>query len=285
MEPDMVDAISESIQRQYNEVVASQYDRDPQAVIGRSLDRAIEQLQMNDLLQDEGTALRVLDVGMGTGLFLAKLKALGGERIQPFGLDLAEKMVECARQKLPDLIAEVGDAADLDNHFQDQSFDLICTHFITGFVSMNRLADAIWKRLDEGGYWSLVGGTMAGYPNLQAKAKSPLVQMLCGAAAPKFGDLVCNPTDLEDVARRLEAHGFEICLAETFEPALHFANFDEFMAFAYWGGWLTPIIESIGLHQANAMTRWLLNQFCFPLKDHHNIAVVLARKTGRSPSR
>src|SRR5260370_31167042 len=157
---------SQTIQRQYDEVIAPHYDLDPQSVLGPALDRAAAQIQSENLLR-AGACPRVLDLGIGTGLFLAKLKALAGERLQPFGLDLSEKMIESARRRTPDLVAAVGDAADLASHFPGQSFDLICTHFITGFVPMRVLAPLIWERLEAGGLWSLVGGTKAGFPALQ----------------------------------------------------------------------------------------------------------------------
>src|SRR5260370_28151867 len=130
---------TDTIQRQYDEVIAPHYDLDPQSVTGTSLDRAAGQVRKQQLL-GEGAPRRVLDVGLGTGLFLAKLKALGGDQVLPFGLDLSEKMITGARRRIPDLRAAVDDAANLDDHFPDQSFDLACTHFITGFVPMRLLA-------------------------------------------------------------------------------------------------------------------------------------------------
>jgi SAM-dependent methyltransferase len=271
---------TDTIQHAYNDVVAAHYDLDPQAVTGRSLDRAVQQLLQHHFFGARAAPARVLDLGMGTGMFLAKLKALGGEQIVPFGLDLAKNMVAHARGKIPDLVAEVADAANLANHFPGQQFDCVCTHFITGFVPMNLLAPKIWDRLEEGGYWSLVGGTKQAYPSLQAKANSRWLRWLCGAGSQTVNDLFCNPADQDEVARIFEAHGFEVCAAETFEPSLQFRDFDEFMEFAYQGGWLTPVIETIGLHKVSALTRWLLNRLCFPVHDHHSIAIVLARKLG-----
>jgi ubiquinone/menaquinone biosynthesis C-methylase UbiE len=268
----------ETIQRSYNDVVADHYDLDPQGVTGNSQDRAVKQLQDQFLFGEAGDPFRVLDLGMGTGLFLAKLKALGGEQIIPFGLDLAPNMLENARRKLPDLIAEVDDAANLDAHFPGQMFDCVSTHFVTGFVPMSVLAPKIWDRLEEGGYWSLVGGTKAAYPTLQRKANSWFVRRLCGLGKAKIDDLIQNPADTADACKTLEANGFEVCAAESFEPALAFKNFDEFMEYAYTGGWLTPIIESIGLQKSGDFTRWVLNNFLFPFNDNHSIAIVLARK-------
>ncbi len=268
----------QTIQRQYNEVIASHYDQDPQAVIGRSLDRAVAQVRQQRLLDNGNERLRVLDVGMGTGLFLARLKALDGDKVQPFGLDLSEKMVECARRRIPDLVARVDDAANLDSCFAGEFFDLVSLHFITGFVPLNVLLPKIWNRLAGDGYLSLVGGTRAGFPVLQARAGSRFVRWVCGAGSWKVEDVVCNPADRDEVVRTLEANGFAVCMAETFEPALEFRNLDEFLEFGYRGGWLTPFIEKSGLHKAGPITRWFMNRFIFPEKDLHSIAIVLARK-------
>jgi SAM-dependent methyltransferase len=268
------------IQRSYNDVVAPHYDLDPQALIGRSLARALAQLRKEGLLRECGERLRVLDLGMGTGLFLEKLTALGGD-IQPFGLDLAERMVETARRRIPDLVAEVDDAVNLDDRFVGQSFDLICTHFMTGFVPMKVLAPKIRSRLVPGGHWSLVGGTRAGFPALQAKTHTRLVRWLSGAGSRTLDDVLLNPADVDEVAAIMEANGFEMCVAETFEPVVDFRNFDDFMEFGYRGGWFTPIIEALGVHKAGAITRWLANRVIFPLTDHHSIAIVLARKVAK----
>jgi hypothetical protein len=50
------------------------------------------------------------------------------------------------------------------------------------------------------------------------------------------------------------------------------------MEFGYRGGWLTPLIESMGLHRAGPITRWLLNRLAFPISDSHNIVIALGRK-------
>ena len=68
---------------------------------------------------------------------------------------------------------------------------------------------------------------------------------------------------------------------ETFKPALEFNDFDQFMEFGYRGGWLTPLIEAMGLHRAGPVKRWLLNRLAFPVKDSHNIVIALGRKHER----
>lgn len=269
---------TQTIQRQYDDIIAPHYDLDPQTVTGRTLDRAADQIRLQ-VHPGRGTPLRVLDLGIGTGLFLARLEALSGaRRLEPFGLDLSAKMIDCARRRIPNLVAAVDDAANVDEHFLGQRFDLVCTHFITGFVPMDQLAPRIWSRLDEGGYWSFVGGTKAGYPALQARANSRLFRCLSRGRPLAVDDLACNPADRDEVVRTLENNGFAIRACDTFEPELVFRNFDEFMDFAYRGGWLTPFIEALGLHRSGAPMRSLLNLFFFPITDHHSIEIVLAQK-------
>jgi SAM-dependent methyltransferase len=269
------------IQRQYNDIIAPHYDHDPQSVTSDSLDRAVAQFLRQQPAGANGTPLKVFDVGMGTGLFLQKLQAGLGHSIQPFGLDLAEKMIEVARAKIPDLRAVVDTAANLDAHFPTESFDLISTHFITGFVPASVLAPKIWDRLEKGGHWSLIGGTRQGFPALQAKANSRILRWMFGGKKLEVDHMVCNPADRAELVHTLEQSGFVIRECETFRPEIRFANLNEFLGFAYYGGWLTPFVEALGLHQARAMLRLVLNTFVFPIKDHHCIEVVLARKGER----
>jgi hypothetical protein len=219
-------------------------------------------------------------VGVGTGRFLEKLRFHGERPIHPYGLDISQKMIDVACRRIPDLTAVVDNAADLDSHFSSVSFDLICTHFITGFVPLGVLAPKVWDKLEHGGLWSFVGGTKGGFPNLQQKAKSlPLKKFLFGGSDLKIDDHVCNPVDEDEVVTTLQQNGYRVCECQTFCPNLHFKNFKDFMEFAYFGGWLTPFLEALGLHKANWMIRTLLNTMFFPTEDHHHIVIALARKS------
>lgn len=266
-----------TIQRQYDEVVAEYYDFDPQGVTRGSLDRAAA--QMRAWAPDDADPFRVLDLGIGTGLFLSRVAAAFGDRVVPFGVDVSEKMIDRARGRVPGLTAAVDSAAHLDAHFAGQSFDLVCTHFVTGFVPMKVLAPLIHARLDDGGGWSFVGGTMAGFPGLQKKADGRLVRWL-GTSAANDDKIVCNPADRDEVVRTLEHNGFAVRACEVFEPKVEFPDFDRFMEFAYRGGWLTPFVEAAGLHKAGRLTRFLLDRFVFPVSDRHNIVIALAEKVG-----
>lgn len=269
---------AEITRRQYDQVIAQHYDRDVQDVLSRSQEQAFAQLAALEILGDRESIAPVLDVGLGTGKFLTRLIDATASEVVPFGLDLSAKMVEIAQRRIPDLRAAVDDAANLRNHFGAQRFRVICTHFVTGFVPIERLAPQIMEKLEPGGCWSFVGGTQAAFPELQRRARSWSGGFLPGARNLKVDHVVCNPADHERAAEEIAGCGFEILAACDFQPAVRFGDFDEFMDFAYHGGWLTPFVERLGLHRAGKLKRTLLNCVFFPVADHHDVSVILARK-------
>jgi SAM-dependent methyltransferase len=259
--------------RHYDEIIASHYDFDPQSMIGDSLSKAMDQI---DAHVPTSQRLRVLDVGIGTGRFLEKLRA--DYDIEPYGLDLSEKMIEIARKRIEDLEFAVDDAVNLDSHFRGIEFDLACTHFITGFVPLNTLCPKIHAKLRSGGQWTYIGGTQQGFPGLQKKARSKLFRLLFGVGELDVKEFVKNPADEEEVRQTLTRRGFVVQECETFRPQASFKHLKEFLEFAYYGGWLTPFIEGMGLHKAGALVQKLLNRVFFPTEDHHCIVIALARK-------
>jgi ubiquinone/menaquinone biosynthesis C-methylase UbiE len=269
---------SSVIQRQYDEVIADHYDVDPLSVINDALHQALEHVRRFISLDGGLPPLSVLDLGIGTGLFLEKLRSASRRTVDPYGLDISQRMIDIAHRRIPGLNAAVKDAACVDRVFGDESFDLICTHFITGFVPIQYLAPRIVSRLKPGGCWSFVGVTSAAYPKLRHTAQSMLVRLIFSKWRPLDLSGLITPDDAAAVVGVFARHGLEVCSVETFEPQLDFKNFDEFMAFGYRGGWLTPFIEELGLHKAKPSMQRLLNTFVFPISDHHKIAIGLARK-------
>ena len=266
-----------AVRRQYDTIIADHYDDDPQGVTVASLQCGLGQIVGEDLLGFALPPMRALDLGMGTGLFLEMLAAAAERDVRLFGVDLSSGMVERAARRLPGLRAEVADAADVADHFPGESFELICTHFVTGFVPLAHLAPRIFERLEPGGYWTFIGGTSAGYPELRRRARHPLVRAITGGKTPDLAGLL-TPAGVSAVEAELIQQGLEIVAAETFSPELLFGRFEAFMKFAYHGGWLTPFLEDLGLERLGPFPRWLLNTAVFPIDDHHHIAVVLARK-------
>jgi SAM-dependent methyltransferase len=272
-----------AICRQYDELIAPHYDRDPQSITAYSLDRAVNQLEEAGVLHGALPALRVLDLGMGTGMFLERLRARSPRPIEPCGIDISRNMLDEAVKKLPDLAGVVDDAANLDRHFTGEEFDLVSTHFLTGFVPLDHLAPRIWQKLKPGGCWSFVGGTAQAYPALQKVANNPLLRLMFGGQRVRFDDMIL-PASTDDALAGFERHRYEVLCSDTFTPALRFGDFDEFMDFAFHGGWLTPFLEQIGLQKAGKGMRTLLNKMVFPMQDAHNIAMAVLQKPHHADS-
>ncbi|AFY54185.1 methylase involved in ubiquinone/menaquinone biosynthesis [Rivularia sp. PCC 7116] len=267
------------IQRQYDEIIAPNFDIDAKGIYASTYQKGIIQLQNTNLLQSK-TPLQVLDIGIGTGSFLEQIALLCEGEVSPFGVDISEKMLEIAKNKIPNLRTIVDDATNLEKHYANRSFDLICSHFITGYVPMRELAPKIWNLLDEGGYWSLIGQTMTSYPNLRKledSLASKLIYWVSGNSKLDY-DIVSSPEGHSEVIEMLEENDFEVCQIETFEPKIDFANLDDFLDFGYYNGWLTPFIEQLGIHKASKMLSLMINILLFPIHDNQSIEIALAKK-------
>jgi SAM-dependent methyltransferase len=142
-----------------------------------------------------GPGVRVLDVGCGTGSFLAMVAARGAE---PHGLDASSSLLEIARERLPGADLRRGDMQALP--FEDGSFDVV-----TGFNSFFFATDMV-AALREAGRVARPGGVVLtqvwGHPDA-----CDLTRMLGAIASLRPGrrgggpDL-WRPGTLEDLARQ-----------------------------------------------------------------------------------
>jgi len=70
---------------------------------------------------------KVLDIGSGTGVWLAVIKKNGAGEVM--GVDFAEKMVSESRKNYPNLNFMQGDAENL-YQFEDNSFDIVTASYV-----------------------------------------------------------------------------------------------------------------------------------------------------------
>ena len=101
---------------------------------------------------------RVLEVGCGTGFMACRISAKRGCCI--VGIDISERMVEMAkdrarRQGLEDkVVFRTADALALP--FEDNSFDVVFTQFVTALLDKNRALAEYMRVLKPGGYLGVV---------------------------------------------------------------------------------------------------------------------------------
>ena len=207
-----------TVHRAYNDVVASHYDLDPQGVIGRSLDLAVRQLQSEDLFgparpsrwrpryrhgdgsiswQAQGSGRR-----SDRAVWPRSRREHGGERTQAdSGPDRGGGRCDRLRRLL--------------SRASNSTASALTSSRDTCRCACSRPRSPAGSR--PGGYWSLVGGTKAAYPRLQAKGDSKLLRWLTGIGSRKMDDTVLNPANLAGGRRHMKAHGLEAA-GETFSP-------------------------------------------------------------------
>ena len=95
-------------------------------------------------------------------------------------------------------------------------------------------------------------------------------------------EITCNPAGREELVELLPRNGLEIAAGETLAPPVRFRNLEDFLEFGYRGGWLTPFVAAVGLDRAGWLKRKLINLLCFPIADHHEIEIILARKPAQA---
>ena len=106
-------------------------------------------------LNDKST---VLEVGCGTGFMACRLAEERGSRV--VGVDISSRMIEFARerakrQKVEDRVTfEVADACDLP--FEDNTFDVVFTQFVTVFLDKNKVLREYFRVVKPGGCFGVV---------------------------------------------------------------------------------------------------------------------------------
>ena len=207
-----------TVHRAYNDVVASHYDLDPQGVIGRSLDRRSGTCRMQTCLGRASRRLPFSISAWGRGYFWVSSWTWPAIRSSRSG-SISPRTWWRTPQKDPGPDRR-GGRCDRSSTTTSRGSNSTAFARISSRATCrcSVLAPKIASRLKPGGYWSLVGGTKAAYPALQAKGDSQVLRWLSGIGSRKMDDTVLNPANLEEVADTMNAHGFEVAAGETFKP-------------------------------------------------------------------
>ncbi len=118
--------------------IAPRYDQ-LNHLMSLGLDRVWRRKAVREIV-DVSSPLSVLDVATGTGDFLAAIAQKSTPESQLTGMDLSEKMLDVAREKLPSSVRlSVGNAEELP--FADDSLDRVSVAF--GIRNFNHLEQGL----------------------------------------------------------------------------------------------------------------------------------------------
>lgn len=267
----------------YN-TIANHYNKaDYFGAISLSHKSAIKQIVENVTNKSD---LKILDLGVGDGAFLSKLK-----KITPngkfTGIDLSKEMLKQAKNIL-DFTAIEGSAANATQYLPTQSQDLIMAHFINAYIPTDILFQEAQMLAKSDGYFSVISTTYESFPLSQKYladfiAKGTIYSNIVGHYYKEVVKKTPVTAGKNDLFNFLNKHNFTVVAHDRIKIDLTFNDIDELVSFGIEGAWFlnalsisTMLPKSFVLHRIKRLFEKI---FVFPYHDTHIIDVVLAKKS------
>lgn len=266
----------------YNNI-ASQYDTaDCFGSISGSHKCAIEQINRSNI--GYRPHYKILDLGVGDGAFLRKLRAQMPEADYT-GIDVSAEMLKRACEGLTFTAIEAS-AAEATNYLPQHSQDLVLAHFINAYIPTNILFDQAQMLTRANGYFSIITTTYESFPVAQKYladfiAKGTILSNIVG----HYYKAVVKNTPVaageEELLKAVKQHQFEVIDHQRIQIPITLNNIDELALFGIEGAWFLNTL-SIPMLPRNFLLqrikRLFEKIFTFPYHDTHVIDIVLAKK-------
>lgn len=265
----------------YN-AIASQYaTADCFGSITESHHTAIQQIKESI---GEHPPLSVLDLGVGDGAFLRKIKPLF-PAAELTGIDVSGEMLKRARADLFLNTIEAS-AAEATHYLPLNSQDLILAHFINAYVPISILFKQAEMLTRKNGYFSMITTTYESFPIAQQHLADFIAResILSSIVGHYYKAVVKNTTVAsgeEELLQALDQHQFKIIEHHRLHIPVTLNNIEELALFGIEGTWFLNSL-SIRMLPRNFLLqriKHLFNKiFTFPYQDTHVIDIVLAQK-------
>ncbi len=266
----------------YN-TIANHYDKaDYFGAISLSHKCAIQQINKNIT---NGNNLQILDLGVGDGAFLAKLKKIT-PNAKFTGIDLSKEMLKQAKNLL-DFTAIEGSAANATTYLPAHSQDLVMAHFINAYIPTDVLFHEAQMLTKANGYFSIISTTYESFPLAQKYladfiAKGTILSNIVGHYYKEVVKKTTVAAGQEDLLNFVTQHNFSVVEHERIKIDLTFQNIDELVSFGIDGAWFLNILSIPTMLPKSFLLqrikRLFEKIFVFPYHDTHIIDVVLAKK-------
>ncbi len=266
----------------YN-AIASQYaTADCFGSITESHNSAIKQIKQSGV--GHKTQFKVLDLGVGDGAFLRRIK-------QTFpiaeltGIDVSGEMLKRASSGLPLNMIEAS-AAEASHYLPTHSQDLVLAHFINAYVPIPVLFKQAQMLTRANGYFSIITTTYESFPIAQQHladfiAKESILSSIVGHYYKAVVKNTTVASGEEELIQSLHQHQFEVVEHQRLHIPITLNTIDELALFGIEGTWFLNSL-SIGMLPRNFLLqrikRLFSKIFTFPYQDTHIIDVVLAKK-------
>lgn len=271
-----------SLKAMYNNIAGQYAIADQFGSISDSHKHAIAQIKRAHL--GVIPPYKVLDLGVGNGLFLQKLKEVIPEATFT-GIDVSSEMLKQARNALSLKTIECS-ATEANLYLPHHSQDLVLAHFINAYIPINTLFNQAKLLARSQGHFSLITTTYESFPVAQQQLAEFIAQdsVLSRIVGHYYKAIVKNTTvaaGQDELMHAFSQHQFNIVEHQRLEIPVVLNNIDELVLFGIEGTWflnslsIRMLPKSFLLHR---LKRLFSKIFTFPYQDTHIIDVVLAKK-------
>ncbi|VEG89655.1 class I SAM-dependent methyltransferase [Legionella spiritensis] len=227
---------------------------------------------------------KVLDLGVGNGFFLEKLKKYLPQATYT-GIDISNEMLERACKVLPLTVIEAS-ATEASHYLPHHSQDLVLAHFINAYIPIQTLFEEADTLTRANGHFSLITTTYESFPVAQQQLAGFISQdtLLSSVVGHYYKTMVKNTTvasGLDELLQVFAQHRFEIIESKRLYIPVTLNNIDELALFGLEGTWF---LNSLSLRMLPKnfllarLKRLFSKIFTFPYHDTHIIDVILAKK-------
>ncbi|MDP3561260.1 MAG: methyltransferase domain-containing protein [Legionellaceae bacterium] len=270
------------VKAMYN-TLASQYDMaDCFGAISQSHKCALDQITRANI--GYKPHYKILDLGVGDGAFLRKLKQKMPDADYT-GIDVSREMLKRAGEALPFTSIEAS-AAEATNYLPQHSQDLVLAHFINAYLPTNVLFSQAQMLARSNGYFSVITTTYESFPQAQQYladfiAKGSILSNIVGHYYKAVVKNTPVASGADDLLQAVRQHQFEVIDHHRIEIPMVLNNIDELVLFGIEGAWFLNTLSIPGLPKnflLQRIKRLFEKMFTFPYHDTHIIDVVLAKK-------
>lgn len=271
-----------SLKAMYNHIADNYDSADRFGSISESHKVAIEQIKKFHLGMKP--QYKVLDLGVGNGDFLLKLKQ-HMPHAHFTGIDVSPQMLKHARECLNITTIE-GSASQADKYLPPNSQDLILAHFINAYIPINMLFNEVKTLSRANSHFSMITSTYDSFPVAQQKLAEFIAQdsILSSVVGHYYKSIVKNTpvaANQEELMQAFAHHQFEVIEHQRLEVPIVLEDIDALAHFGIEGTWFLNTL-SIRMLPKNflieRLKRLFSKIFTFPYHDTHIIDVVLAKK-------
>ena len=227
---------------------------------------------------------KVLDLGVGNGVFLQKLKQ-HMPLAQFTGIDVSKDRLKRARESLPLTTIETS-ATEASHYLPHHSQDLVLAHFINAYIPIHTLFNEAKLLARANGHFSLITTTYESFPIAQQQLADFISQesLLGSIVGHYYKSIIKNTTVAASENELLHAfpeNDFQVIDHQRLYIPITLNNIDELALFGLEGTWFLNNL-SIRMLPKNFLIQRLKRLFgkifTFPYQDTHIIDVILAKK-------